>query len=98
MHKSTEWMCDYCCEEEEKVNAHQRCELCLVTSGTSEILKVVKPEFDQGSWAKVINLANDAIYVHLFCTFWFVEIEANDMANFDSIIGLEELRKTNAPH
>ena len=91
-------MCDYCCEEEDKDNAHQRCELCHVTSGTSEILKAVKPEFLQSSLTKVINLATDAAYVHLFCAFWFVEIEAHDMLNFDSIIGIEELLKTNALH
>ena len=42
MYRSIEWMCDYCCEEEDKINGHQKCEICKVTSGTSEILKAVK--------------------------------------------------------
>ena len=51
-------MCDYCCEEEDKVNGYQRCELCKVASGTSEILKAIKLEFHTGP-TKVINLAQD---------------------------------------
>lgn len=90
MFRSIEWMCDYCCEEEDKISAHQRCEICKVVSGTSEILKAVKQEFGRGG-SKIINLTKDTSYVHLFCAFWFVEIEANDMSNFDSIVGIDEL-------
>ena len=42
MYMSIEWMCDYCCEEEEKRCEHQKCKICKVVSGTSEILKVVR--------------------------------------------------------
>ena len=90
MFRSVEWMCDYCCEEEEKVNAHQRCEICRVVSGTSEILKVVK-QADM-HLSKVINLTKDVSYVHLFCAFWFVEVEAQDIINFDSIVGIDEIK------
>ena len=48
--------------------------------------------------SKVINLATDTAYIHLFCAFWFMEIEADDMSNFDQIVGIEELRKTSVLH
>ena len=82
-------MCDYCCEEEDKINGHQRCEICKVTTGTSEILKAARQEFQS---VKVINLAKEANYVHLFCAFWFIEVEASDMINLDSIIGINNIR------
>ena len=77
-------------------------------SGTPEILKAVKPEFITNAFAnygnsfgsntggpintKVINLTKDTAYVHLFCAFWFLEVEATDMVNLDSIVGIDEIR------
>ena len=90
MYRSIEWMCDYCCEEEEKINGHQKCEICKVTCGTSEILKAVKPEAVNND-SRVINLTKDAAYVHLFCAFWFTEVEADDKLNLDSIVGIDEI-------
>ena len=91
MFRSIEWMCDYCCEEEEKFNEHQKCEICRVTSGTSEILKALKPE-GQSAQNKVINLTKETTYVHLFCAFWFAEVEAEDIDNLDAIVGIDEIR------
>ena len=36
-------------------------------------------------------MTKDAAYVHLFCTFWFLEVEATDMVNLDSIVGIDEI-------
>ena len=40
----------------------------------------------------MINLARETSYVHLFCAFWFVEVEASDMVNLDSIVGIDEIK------
>lgn len=55
MYRSIEWMCDYCCEEEEKINAHEKCEICHVASGTSEILKAVRPDQTTAMTASVMK-------------------------------------------
>jgi len=62
-----------------------------VTSGTSEILKALKPE-GQSAQNKVINLTKETTYVHLFCAFWFAEVEAEDIDNLDAIVGIDEIR------
>ena len=96
MYKSIEWMCDYCCEEEDKMNEHQKCQICKVISGTSEILKTLKPEGHGAGQTKVINLTKETEYVHLFCAFWFAEVEAEDITNLDAIVGINEIRDEHA--
>ena len=90
-------MCDYCVEEEELLNYQQTCNICKVISDEPEILKVVKQQHTTGREREnnTINLTKDQQYVHLFCAFWFPEVEAADLANFDQITGVEEIQKEN---
>lgn len=76
--KTLEWMCDYCVEEEEIPNTEQLCQICLTESNQPEVLKVVKDPPPQHSVSA--RMKNRQVqYAHLFCAFWFPEVEAADL-------------------
>jgi hypothetical protein len=82
--KQMEWMCDYCCEEEQVRNLNQTCQICKSPSNEPEILKTVLS-------------GGKRQYVHLFCCFWFSEVEATDLETYDRITG-QELVKAKVEH
>ena len=91
MVKSLEWMCDYCVEEEQLTVSQQTCQICKVACGSPEILKVVQQQPLYSARTNMINLTRDNQYVHLFCTFWFPEVEAADQQALDQITGIDEI-------
>ena len=92
-------MCDYCVEEEELPNYKQTCSICKVISDAPEILKTVKQQHTVSGLGQrgdsMINLTKEQQYVHLFCAFWFPEVEAADLTNFDQITGVDEIQAEN---